>query len=274
MSKTTKTASKIVTSESAPIVAASAPTTVSDKKTKQPKTTKSVVTETDTKSVVAKSETVKSETVKSATAKSATAKSATVKSATVKSATVKSATVKSATVKTETTDEPVVLEMTGSTVEPVNAVLIQSTEFLAKLTQLSSLIANIKTEYRSLEKKMTRELKLAQKNGAKRKRKTGNRAPSGFVKPTLISDELATFLEKPSGTEMARTDVTREINKYIRSHDLQDKSNGRKINADDKLSSLLKLKTTDELTYFNLQRYMSVHFQKSAAALAALSSSV
>ena len=241
MSKTTKTASKIVTSESAP-------STVSEKKVKQPKTTKAVVSEIDTKSVVAKSETAKSETAKSATAKSAT--------------------VKSATVKTETTDEPVVLEMTGSTVEPVNAVLIQSTEFLAKLTQLSSLIANIKTEYRSLEKKMTRELKLAQKNGAKRKRKTGNRAPSGFVKPTLISDELATFLEKPSGTEMARTDVTREINKYIRSHDLQDKSNGRKINADDKLSSLLKLKTSDELTYFNLQRYMSVHFQKSSTALA------
>ena len=256
MSKTTKTASKIVTSESAP-------STVSEKKVKQPKTTKAVVSEIDTKSVVAKSETAKSETAKSETAKSATAKSATVKSATVKSATVKSA-----TVKTETTDEPVVLEMTGSTVEPVNAVLIQSTEFLAKLTQLSSLIANIKTEYRSLEKKMTRELKLAQKNGAKRKRKTGNRAPSGFVKPTLISDELATFLEKPSGTEMARTDVTREINKYIRSHDLQDKSNGRKINADDKLSSLLKLKTSDELTYFNLQRYMSVHFQKSSTALA------
>ena len=120
---------------------------------------------------------------------------------------------------------------------------------------------------------MVRELKLAQKTGAKRKRKTGNRAPSGFVKPTLISDELATFLEKPSGTEMARTDVTREINKYIRAHDLQDKSNGRKINPDTKLSSLLKLNDTDELTYFNLQKYMSIHFQKSAAALALLTAS-
>jgi chromatin remodeling complex protein RSC6 len=61
---------------------------------------------------------------------------------------------------------------------------------------------------------------------------------------------------------MARTDVTREINKYIRLHELQDKENGRKINPDSKLSSLLKLKKTDELTYFNLQRYMSPHFQK------------
>jgi upstream activation factor subunit UAF30 len=142
----------------------------------------------------------------------------------------------------------------------------QSTEFLAKLNQLGALFASLKTEFRSLEKKWSRELKTAQKSQAKRKRKSGNRQPSGFVKPTKISDELAKFLEKPVGTEMARTDVTREINKYIRSHNLQDKENGRKINPDAKLQSLLKLKKTDELTYFNLQRYMSPHFSKAEKA--------
>ena len=142
----------------------------------------------------------------------------------------------------------------------------QSTEFLAKINQVASLLASLKTEYRSLEKKWSREIKTAQKSQAKRKRKTGNREPSGFVKPTKISDELALFLEKPVGTEMARTDVTREINKYIRSHDLQDKANGRKINPDTKLRSLLKLNTADELTYFNLQRYMSPHFAKKPSA--------
>ena len=145
----------------------------------------------------------------------------------------------------------------------------QSAEFLAKLNQLGSLLGSLKTEYRSLEKKWSRELKTAQKSQAKRKRKSGNRQPSGFVKPTKISDELANFLEKPVGSEMARTDVTREINKYIRSHNLQDKENGRKINPDTKLQTLLKLKKTDELTYFNLQRYMSPHFQKAEKAVAA-----
>jgi len=148
-----------------------------------------------------------------------------------------------------------------------------STEFLAKLNQLSALIGSLKTEYRSLEKKWTREIKTAQKTNAKRKRKSGNRQPSGFVKPTKISDELAKFLEKPVGSEMARTDVTREINKYIRSHSLQDKENGRKINPDAKLQTLLKLKKTDELTYFNLQRYMSPHFAKSEKAIAAAAAS-
>ncbi len=140
----------------------------------------------------------------------------------------------------------------------------QSVEFIAKLQQLGVLISSLKAEYRTLEKKWTRELRTAQKQSSKRKRKAGNRAPSGFVKPTKISDELASFLGKEKGTEMARTDVTREINTYIRAHNLQDKGNGRKINPDSKLASLLKLKKTDELTYFNLQRYMSPHFAKAS----------
>ena len=138
----------------------------------------------------------------------------------------------------------------------------QSTDFLTKLQQISALISTLKTEYRVLEKKWTKELKIAQKLSSKRKRKAGNRAPSGFVKPTGISDELAKFLEKPVGSEMARTEVTRDINKYIRTNGLQDKENGRKIIPDSKLAALLKLSNTDELTYFNLQRYMSPHFAK------------
>ena len=140
----------------------------------------------------------------------------------------------------------------------------QSNEFVAKLQQLGSLIASLKSEYKTLEKKWSREVKTAQKQSSKRKRKAGNRAPSGFVKPTKISDELASFLGKEKGAEMARTDVTREINTYIRAHKLQDSTNGRKINPDKKLAALLKLKTTDELTYFNLQKYMSPHFAKAS----------
>ena len=144
-----------------------------------------------------------------------------------------------------------------------------SVEFSAKLQLLSVSISSLKSEFRSLEKKWARELKTAQKQNSKRKRKAGNRAPSGFVKPTRISDELAKFLDKPSGTEMARTEVTRDVNKYIRTNNLQDKENGRKINPDPKLAALLKLKKTDELTYFNLQKYMSHHFAKANKDVAA-----
>jgi len=161
------------------------------------------------------------------------------------------------------TTEPVAAVDAASTETPLAD---QSVEFLAKLQQLGVLISSLKAEYKVLEKKWTREVKTAQKQSSKRKRKAGNRAPSGFVKPTKISDELASFLGKDKGSEMARTDVTREINTYIRAHKLQDKDNGRKINPDSKLATLLKLKKTDELTYFNLQKYMSPHFAKAVKA--------
>jgi upstream activation factor subunit UAF30 len=155
----------------------------------------------------------------------------------------------------------------GDSIE--SSLLEQSTEFNAKLQLLASMISSIKSEYKAMEKKWQRELKAAQKLSSKRKRKSGNRQPSGFVKPTRISDELASFLGKEKGTEMARTAVTRDINAYIRTNKLQDSTNGRKINPDAKLASLLKLKKEDELTYFNLQRFMSPHFAKSVKAEAA-----
>ena len=189
--------------------------------------------------------------------------------------TAKTAT-KTSTKKVET-PAPVVETQAAAPVEeaPVEVaaptVIDQFGEFMAKLQAVSSQCSALRTEFRGLERQVSRDLKAAAKVSAKRKRKTGNRAPSGFVKPTLISNELAAFLGKPEGTEMARTEVTREINAYIREHKLQDKDNGRKIIADKKLTGLLKLKKGDELTYFNLQKYMSPHFAKAGDKVAAAS---
>lgn len=141
--------------------------------------------------------------------------------------------------------------------------------FMKRLQELSVEFNALRKEFGLLEKATSRELKAAKKASGKRKAKSGNRSPSGFIKPTLVSDELASFLGKPKGAEMARTDVTREINKYIRAHNLQDKDNGRRIIPDAALAKLLKLNKSDELTYFNLQRYMSPHFPKSAKATTA-----
>ena len=143
---------------------------------------------------------------------------------------------------------------------------------LGQLTSLRSQLTNITGQVRTLAKRADRELRAAQKAGKQRSTKSGTRAPSGFVKPTRISKELAAFLGKDWGTEMARTQVTREINAYIRTHNLQDPKNGRRILADTKLRKLLKLQKSDELTYFNLQRYMSPHFAKATTKTVAKSS--
>ena len=141
----------------------------------------------------------------------------------------------------------------------------QFTELLSQLASIRTQLTAVTSKTRTLAKRADRDVRAAIKAGRKRPRKSGNRAPSGFVKPTLISEELANFLKKPKGTEMARTQVTREINKYIVEHKLQDPSNGRKILADSKLRKLLKISKEDELTYFNLQKYMSPHFAKSGS---------
>ena len=154
-------------------------------------------------------------------------------------------------------------------VNPVSTVLDSFGVFMTKLQAVTSQISSLKTEFRALERQVGKEMRAAVKASMKHKRKTGNRAPSGFVKPTLISNELADFLGKPKGTEMARTEVTREINSYIRNHKLQDKDNGRKIIPDTKLNKLLKIKKGEELTYFNLQKYMSPHFAKASDKAAA-----
>jgi chromatin remodeling complex protein RSC6 len=148
-------------------------------------------------------------------------------------------------------------------------VLTKMAEFSAKLQQLGTLFSTLKADYKTVEKAMTKEMKIAAKAASKKRKNSGNRKPSGFVKPTRISDELAAFLGKEIGTEMARTDVSKEINSYIQTHKLQDKNNGRIIHPDGKLTKLLKVAKDDELTYFNLQRYMKHHFQKAGDVIAA-----
>jgi len=156
-------------------------------------------------------------------------------------------------------------EVVDTTTPEVNPILEECNAFMASLQELSSRMQQLRTQFKALEKNVSKEMKHAQKLN-KKKRNNKARKPSGFVKPTLISKELAAFLGKGKGTEMARTEVTREINKYIREHSLQDKDNGRKINPDKQLKKLLKLKN-EELTYFNLQKYMSPHFAKSGVPL-------
>ena len=184
-------------------------------------------------------------------------------------------TVKKTKTVEESTPAPVVVETVSETVEPATelseeqSLLADYTNLSLKCQQAASILSSMKKELLALEKKTNRVLRTIKKTSSKRKSKSGNKQPSGFTKATPISQELAKFLGKTPDTEMARTDVTKEINSYIRAHKLQDPQNGRKINPDKALSTLLRIKTGDELTYFNLQRFMSPHFPKSGAALAA-----
>jgi len=152
-------------------------------------------------------------------------------------------------------------------VEPVDSSVSDSfSQVMVLMSELNATLNNTKLAMKLLEKQVSKEMKVLDKFNQKKNKNKGTRAPSGFVKPTKISDDLAVFLKKEKGSMMARTEVTKEMTAYIREKSLQDKANGRKILPDAALKKLLNLTGTDELTYFNLQKYMSPHFEKSVKA--------
>jgi hypothetical protein len=162
-------------------------------------------------------------------------------------------------------EEPVADKAVDET-EVIDNVPTKMADFSLKLQAVIALLSATKVSFKALEKVVIREFKVSQKASSKKSKRSGNRQPSGFIRPTLISDELALFLGKEVGTEMARTTVSREINQYVRANNLQDAKNGRQINFNAELKTLLKLQDEDTLTYFNLQRYMKHHFIKAVPA--------
>ena len=139
-------------------------------------------------------------------------------------------------------------------------------ELLKNLQARTALDNSIKATVKAIEKKVAKVTKMMEKN-SKKKRSNANKV-SGFEKPTAISDELAKFVGEPIGTMLARTAVSKKIHEYVKSNNLQDPKNRRIINPDAKLKKLLKTNGTDELSYFNLQKYLKVHFKKDAAPVA------
>lgn len=153
------------------------------------------------------------------------------------------------------------VEFEASHVEEVDPLTEQFNGILSSLTSFKSQITVIQQQLRGIEKSVSKEMKGLKKTAAKHKKK-GNRKPSGFAKPTTISDELCLFMNKEKGTEVARTEVTQYIIGYIREHNLQNPENRRIIKPNECLTVLLDLKQEDEVTYFNLQRFMNKHFHK------------
>jgi chromatin remodeling complex protein RSC6 len=132
----------------------------------------------------------------------------------------------------------------------------------SKLRSLLNIGKNDELTYFNLQKYMKHHFYPSDNSRCTSDNSTCNRRPSGFITPTLISDQLAEFLGKPAGTKVSRVDVSRLINTYIRGNNLVDPQNMRVINPDSKLRSLLAIGENDELTYFNLQKYMKPHFYR------------
>jgi chromatin remodeling complex protein RSC6 len=133
-----------------------------------------------------------------------------------------------------------------------------------KIVDMSTTLKGLQNFVKVLQKDLAKALKSAKRT--KGKGGGGNsgakKTPSGFAKPTKLSNALCDFLAVGKGTEMARTDVTRLLNEYIKSQGLQDKEDKRTIHPDAKLTTILSLQPGEKLTFFNLQKYIKHNFVK------------
>jgi chromatin remodeling complex protein RSC6 len=129
------------------------------------------------------------------------------------------------------------------------------------LTLFKMEISNLQKLVKTVEKDVKKELKNVKRE--KQMASPKKRAPSGFAKPTKVTKELCEFMNKPEGSEIARTEVTKALVSYIKENNLIEINSGKNnIIPDEKLKSLLGLENEDlsSLNYFNIQKYMNKHF--------------
>ena len=142
-----------------------------------------------------------------------------------------------------------------SNVDKLSTVLEKLLSFQNEVKEIISIVKVVQKEYNKIQKQTNKKTKKASSS-------TGTRAPSGFAKPTRISDQLCEFLGVSKGSSLARTEVTRVINTYIKQHNLQDPNDKRRIIPNAALRVILGLKEGEVASYFTLQRLLKSHFLK------------
>ena len=147
--------------------------------------------------------------------------------------------------------------------DPVKKQLEAVNELISQLTSLTkSLALEMKTFSKEVNKMKT------SKGGKKVKKEVDPNVPrklGALEKPIPLTDELSEFLGLKVGEHHSRQYVTKAINAYVKEHDLQNPENRRYILLESEAGLKLKalLRDPDQpLTFFNIQRYLKVHYPK------------
>lgn len=133
---------------------------------------------------------------------------------------------------------------------------------MATIESLAADIAALRNDVKSLTK-LVRKVRNHQEDptGEKAKSRTRN---NGFNRKMEVSDKLKEFLSLGDGEVVSRSDVTRKVNAYIKENGLKHPDNGRIIVLDDKLSKLLTPPDGEQVTFLNIQKFISPHYLKAA----------
>ena len=154
--------------------------------------------------------------------------------------------------------------MTNNIIEEQDDLFKQFEDVVYSLNMVKGHINTLQNTIKQLEKDVKKQMNGLKKEVLKTKNK-GNRSPSGFAKPSKVTKELCDFMNRSEGSEIARTEVTKALVSYIKENKLENATNRKIILPDNKLKYLLGLEDGQELTFFNIQKYMNKHFVKSEA---------
>ena len=165
-------------------------------------------------------------------------------------------------VQEQVEETPVVESTVQDTPEESTSYDQEFSDLSAKLKDAMALVRGVMTDINKLEKRVARDRKVMDRKMKGRQKRVvdPNKPPSGFAKPGPVSDELRTFLKLGKDELIARTEVTKKITQYCKEHNLQKEEDKRTIHVDAPLRKLLRLAKGDELTFFNLQKYMKIHY--------------
>jgi chromatin remodeling complex protein RSC6 len=134
---------------------------------------------------------------------------------------------------------------------------------IMSLETIQTELAALRTDVKNLMK-LIRKMKNVQDDpdGEKAKKRAEN---NGFNRKQDVTPKLRAFLGLPDGELISRSEVTKFINKYITEKGLKHPDNGRQIILDDTLRDLLAPPADVQVTYLNLQKYLSPHYIKKEA---------
>ena len=128
-------------------------------------------------------------------------------------------------------------------------------------------VCNMKTEPKPIKKKVVRRKKVVKSKKVTdidHFRAENVKQYNNSLKASAISHELADFMglsyKRSDGfVTMTKREILRYMTDYVKRHNLSDPRNRRRINPDAKLQSLLKIPLGEQLTFFNLQKYLRPH---------------
>lgn len=162
------------------------------------------------------------------------------------------------------------VEISASTdVAPKTETSVESLKsILQALSEQAAFIKGLQNTVRQVIKDHDRQSKELEKLRNKRSRvkteRSPNSLPSGITKPVAITDELAKFLGVAPGTLVPRNEVTKGVSAFVKQHELSDPANKQKFVLDDRVPAkqlrVLLGNPTEDVTYFNLQRYLKQHY--------------